>query len=338
MRKTACLLSILCAFITTPALGEEDSFVKIFKDQAKKRDLLFPDDVNWKAYEFVPIVRENDPVTFKMGSDKGEVDEKPVHEVTLTEPFEMQRTEVTQLQWALIMSRNPSQFKEGKGKITIPPEIGADKNTAYANTFSVLYNRPVESIMFSMYTVNGELLSNLWDVAELFIEVLNKLDTVYTYNFPTEAQWEYAAKSGTDPEWEYFFGDNARKLKHYAWYIDNSNGETRDVARKDPNGFGLYDILGNVEEMILDCYDENYYATCENTDPKNIIRDVNSSNQCNHVIRGGNFGRDADGLRLTNRGFDANSHAYYCKVIHGKPACVIKGLRLVRTLKKAPQN
>lgn len=95
--------------------------------------------------------------TFQMGSSRGEDDEAPVHEVTITEPFYIGATEVTQYQWARLMDENPSHFRG-------------------------LY-RPVDSVS--------------WYQAQAFVDSLNQKEDTDLYRLPTEAEWEYAARAGS---------------------------------------------------------------------------------------------------------------------------------------------
>jgi formylglycine-generating enzyme required for sulfatase activity len=207
----------------------EDSFLEVFDKLAKEKAVAIPAAIEKKAFEFVPIVKKGQTVTFKMGSKTGSNDESSVHDVTLTKPFEMQKTEVTQLQYFLVMMKNPSYFRKN-------------------NT-----NRPVEMVSY--------------DDAKKFIAKLNELDTEHTYMLPTEAQWEYAARGGVSTE--YFFSNDASRLSDYAWFEDNSGKQTHDVATKKPNLYGLYDVAGNVWEWVNDRYGAKYYSSLDKfTDPE----------------------------------------------------------------------
>ncbi len=156
------------------------------------------------------------PGKFRMGSKGGDANEKPVHEVEITRDFWMGVTEVTQEQWELVMGGNPSHFK------------GADL--------------PVEQVS--------------WDVCRDFLRKLNEKygdqAAGNKFTLPTEAEWEYACRAGSGGKW--CFGDDKSKLGEYAWYCENSGGKTHEVRQKKPNGWGLYDMHGNVWEWCGDWY------------------------------------------------------------------------------------
>lgn len=82
---------------------------------------------------------------------------------------------------------------------------------------------------------------------------------------PTEAEWEHAARAGSDARW--FFGNDPAKLGDYAWFGDNSGKKSNPVGQKKPNPWGLYDIYGNVGEMVADGYDKDYFANSPKMDP-----------------------------------------------------------------------
>lgn len=116
------------------------------------------------------------------------------------------------------------------------------------------------------------------------------------YRLPTEAEWEYACRAGSNTV--YPFGDDAIKLDEYAWYSNNSNNKYQKVGLKKPNTWGLYDMLGNVGEWVLDQYQPDYYSTL--TD--NIIDPVRKP-EAKHprTVKGGAYNDEAKDLRSANR-------------------------------------
>jgi len=95
------------------------------------------------------------------------------------------------------------------------------------------------------------------------------------YRLPIEAEWQYACKAGTAG---YRYGE----LDHIAWYQDNAEGKVQEAGRKQPNAWGLYDMLGNVWEWCWDLYDVNVYGTYR-------------------VFRGGSWAEEARGCGATCR-------------------------------------
>ncbi|MBI1790607.1 MAG: formylglycine-generating enzyme family protein [Acidobacteria bacterium] len=114
---------------------------------------------------------------------------------------------------------------------------------------------------------------------------------------PTEAQWEYAARAGSQ---EVRYG----QLDDIAWYKSNSEGRPHEVAGKQPNAFGLYDMIGNVWEWVADSYDPAYYSKGDRIDPAGP-----ASGQL-RVVRGASFGYVARYLRASNRGRYGPSFRY----------------------------
>jgi formylglycine-generating enzyme required for sulfatase activity len=116
------------------------------------------------------------------------------------------------------------------------------------------------------------------------------------YRLPTEAEWEYAARAGSASA--YYFGDDAKQLKDYAWFDGNSKKKYQKVGQKKPNAWGLYDMLGNVAEWTLDPYDEKYLANIADgvTDPAFASEDTYPK-----TVRGGGYLDKPEALRSAAR-------------------------------------
>ncbi len=128
--------------------------------------------------------------------------------------FYMSETEITQAQWMAVMENNPSDFKG-------------------------CMDCPVEQVS--------------WHDVQEYIKKLNTM-TGKNYRLPSEAEWEYACRSGGKNE--PFCG--GRKRYDVGWYLNNSGRKVRKVKQKAPNGLGLYDMSGNIFEWVQDCWNPNY--------------------------------------------------------------------------------
>lgn len=194
---------------------------------------------------------------FKMGDSfsDGDDDEKPVHEVSL-DSFLIGKYPVTQRQWQAVMGTNPSEFKTS----------GLDA--------------PVENVSW-------------YDVQE-FIKKLN-IKSCKSYRLPTEAEWEYAARSGGKNE-KWAGTSDESSLASYAWYDKNSGDCTHPVGQKKPNWLGLYDMSGNVKEWVGDWYGR--YSTDCQQNPRG------PSSGTFRVDRGGGWGYCQGFVRAAIRGGD----------------------------------
>ncbi len=203
------------------------------------RDIFGP-WVTFRIGEAEQRLRWMPPGRFTMGSPEDEEgrwdDEGPQYEVQLSQGFWLFDTPCTQALWQGVMGSNPSEFK---GE-----------------------NRPVERVS--------------WNDCQAFIQRLNQRFDGLDLGLPTEAEWEYACRAGTQtPRY-------AGALNQIAWFRENSDNRTHDVGEKAPNAWGLYDMLGNVYEW---CYDSLQNYTAEPTVDPMSSAEVGAD----HVIRGGSW-------------------------------------------------
>lgn len=146
----------------------------------------------------------------------------------------------------------------------------------------------------SKFTGNRKPVENVsWNDCKTFISKLNSI-TGKNYRFPTEAEWEFAARGGTKSKGYKYSGSNT--LGNVAWYDDNSGSTTHEVGTKSPNELGLYDMSGNVWEWCSDWYGN--YSSSSQTNP------TGASSGSFRVSRGGCWINFARYCRSSNRSSD----------------------------------
>jgi len=223
---------------------------------------------------------------FQMGSPPNEPgrdsDENPLHEVCV-QGFWIGKYEVTQAQWLQVMGENPSFFKE-----TSP----AKNSLAY----------PVENIS--------------WDDTQEFLKKLNSVgagsNPPLQFRLPTEAEWEYACRAGSQTA--YYFGNDAAQLKEYAWYLENADGQTHPIGERQPNAWGIYDMHGNVWEWCADAWNETYIGH-----PTDGSARIAGEDEMRRVARGGALNNLPWFLRCADRHWDWRDNRNFAR-----------GVRLVR--------
>ncbi len=201
--------------------------------------------------------------SFMMGSnrqnDEHDSRAKPVHRVRITKPFYFGKYKVTQEQWEKVMGKHRNYF------------IGA-KNA-------------VDSVS--------------WNDCQRFMLALRGKAPGMTFRLPSEAEWEYACRSGSTTD--YYFGDNQNDLGLFAWFEGNSGGTTHPVGQKKPNAWGLYDMHGNTGEWCEDVWHDNYKgapmdgaAWTQGGKPMRMIRGGAYSHDARLLRSAVRFGRDPD--------------------------------------------
>ena len=201
-----------------------------------------------KEFAMVPIPGGE----FLMGSPETEKDRKPDEGPQVKvkiEPFWMGATEVTWDLYMPFMVTPDARWKDGSKKTLNPKDELVDATSSPT--------APYTDMTFGMGQDGYPAISMTEHAANKFCQWLSA-QTGHFYRLPTEAEWEYAARAGTTTAWS--FGDDASKIGDYAWYFENSDGKTQQVAQKKPNPWGLYDIHGNAAEWTLDQYDPAYYG------------------------------------------------------------------------------
>ena len=202
-------------------------------------------------------------------------------------PFWMAKYEITWDIFNLFLSREIDSLQVRKN---YKHEINVDVDAVSGAT------TPYVDMSFGMGVEGYPAISMTQLTASKFCEWLTAMTGNY-YRLPTEAEWEYAARAGSDSL--YHFGNSIDSLSKYAWYKKNSNGKYQKVGQKLPNKFGLHDMHGNVSEWTLDQYNEDGYPNVNDTIINNPF--IKPTREYPRVVRGGSWNDDAEDLRSYKR-------------------------------------
>jgi len=213
-----------------------------------------------------------------MGSATGQPNEAPVHRVRLN-AFAMDQTPVTQAEYQRLMGTNPSRVKAPSNPVEMVRWSDAAR---YCNARS-----------------HEEGLEPCYDPKDWHCDVGKA-----GYRLPTEAEWEYACRAGTNTA--YFFGDNAAMLQVYGWYARNPAKRPHPVGTKRPNPWGLLDMVGNVFQWCNDAYAADYSKTSPPEDPPGP-----AEGDCK-VLRGGCFRSEPGECRSAARSKDTPGFSDAC--------------------------
>lgn len=183
---------------------------------------------------------------FAMGDNEHKADERPSHMVELSD-FYMSTYEITWDQYELFLER---QIDGAKNEVK-EDQISLDVDAIASAT------PPYVDMSHGMGKKNFPVVNVTQHAALTFCKWLSA-KTGKFYRLPTEAEWEYACRAGSNKD--YSFGNDEKELSAYAWYGSNSNNKYQKVGTKLPNAFGLYDMHGNVAEWTMDGYSKDGYS------------------------------------------------------------------------------
>ena len=237
---------------------------------------------------------------FVMGSGAGRETDEPPHRVRVS-PFLIDRYEVAQDDFARLMGRNPSRWKEGRC--------------------------PVEQIRWKDAAEFCNARSRLEGFPPAYDPETGACDFEGGgYRLPTEAEWEYACRAGTQTE--FGFGDAPSQLVKAGWLKDTRVRRPQPVGLKEPNGWGLYDMHGNVWEWCNDFYAKAYYGGSPETDPRGPPRGET------RVLRGGCWNSRAEKCRSAYRN---NEDPGYTDACFAPDVSGFVGFRCVRRAAADPR-
>jgi formylglycine-generating enzyme required for sulfatase activity len=241
------------------------------------------------SFQMVPIPGG----TFTMGSPQAEPgrseDEGPQHQVRVS-PFWMEVYETTWDEYDVFA------FSSDLLKQKAPTEQKSE-----GDTLADAVTRPTPPYTDETFGFGREHHPAINMTHHAAMEYTRWLSakTGKSYRLPTEAEWEYACRAGSTGS--YFFGKDGKQLGDYAWFMDNSDSKPHELGKKKANPWGLYDILGNVAEWVLDEYDGNFYKSAK---PGELLVEpvlLPTARKYPNVARGGSWDDDPKRVRCAAR-------------------------------------
>ncbi len=235
----------------------------------------------WSRFLGTPIERTNQtsmqlvlipPGVFSMGTDRESAQrlarrllktvdamlvrsETPSHDVCISRPFYLGRHEVTIGQFR--------QFVEAEGYETLVERNGrgwmlqdGQWRLRPGGSWKSLGDQPLDERL--------PVINVAWEDAVAFCRWLGDVEAA-TYRLPTEAEWEYACRAGSSTMW--FFGDDGSQLRRYAWCNGQADALLKAAGGKEPNAWGLWDMLGNAKEWCADPFHAQYYRDSPPVNP-----------------------------------------------------------------------
>jgi len=248
------------------------------------------------------------PGTFMMGSPSGEQDrfsdEGPQHHVTLTQGFYMGKYSVTLGQYATFLQATGKESGVDWGDSNCPLSRWGGIYTL-RHPFGQSWDQPTVEVSWYGAAMYCNYLSEIKGLQSVYNLDTWEVDwSANGFRLPTEAEWEYACRAGTQTR--FYWGDDPgyKVIKHYCWYDRNIGPySAMKVGQKIPNAFGLYDMGGLVYEWCQDRHES--YSGGDQTDP------IGPNSGSNRIIRGGFRDEGARYCRSANRNSESPnaSHA-----------------------------
>jgi formylglycine-generating enzyme required for sulfatase activity len=236
--------------------------------------------------------------SFVMGDPRGAPDERP-HKVSI-DAFYIDKYEVIQEHYRKIVGSDYSRWRNNKAPVE---QVTWAAAVRYCNARS-----------------RAEGLTPCYDTKTWKCDV-----SANGYRLPTEAEWEYAARAGTATS--HSFGDNPSALPNFAWMKENSGGRPREVGKKLPNPWGLYDMYGNVAEWCNDFYAVDYYQKSPARNPRG------PASGSKRVVRGGSWNSRASDCRSSYRFSENPAYSDVCIGYYD-----VYGFRCVRNAGSASES